>query len=146
MKKIYQRWLWFGLILTMGIYSISIGAETSLRPEVKHLHQIQEFPISIPGIRGASLFKTPTADMILTHGEPGTKLHKHTRSDHFVYILKGNGEVRLGDKKESVAEGDLVLIPKELPHSILKRDNDEFVFLAISSPPLDLDDFIWFEK
>ena len=146
MKIACRKWPLIGLILVMGIFPFSTGAETPLRPEVKHLHQIKEVPINIPGIRGASLFRTPTADMILTYGEPGTKLHKHLASDHFIYIIKGNGEVRLQNKKERVTEGDLVLIPKEVPHSILKVGNDEFVFLAFSSPPLDLKDFTWLEK
>lgn len=79
-------------------------------------------------------------------GEPGTKLHKHMHSDHFVYILRGKGEVRLGERKEAVQEGDLVLIPKGIPHSILKAGDEEFVFLAMSSPPLDTQDFVWSEK
>jgi quercetin dioxygenase-like cupin family protein len=142
----HQKWLLFGLIFIIGCFVSDTSAQTTLQPEVKHLDQIKEFPINIPGIRGASLLKTPTADMILTHGDPGTKLHKHEVSDHFVYILKGRGEVRLGDKKETVTVGDLILIPKGLPHSILKAGSGEFVFLAISSPPLDLNDFRWLEK
>ena len=146
MKGSHHEWLLIGMMLVMGIFVSSAAAQAPLRPEVKHLDQIKEFPINIPGIRGASLLKTPTADMILTHGDPGTKLHKHEVSDHFVYVLKGRGEVRLGDKKETVTVGDLILIPKGLPHSILKAGSGEFVFLAISSPPLDLNDFKWLEK
>ena|SRR3972149_5584656 len=146
MKGSHHEWLLIGMILVIGIFVSSATAQAPLHPEVKHLDQIKEFPINIPGIRGASLLKTPTADMILTHGDPGTKLHKHEVSDHFVYVLKGRGEVRLGDKKETVTVGDLILIPKGLPHSILKAGSGEFVFLAISSPPLDLNDFRWLEK
>ena len=146
MKGSHHEWLLIGMMLVIGIFVSSAAAQAPLHPEVKHLDQIKEFPINIPGIRGASLLKTPTADMILTHGDPGTKLHKHEVSDHFVYVLKGRGEVRLGDKKETVTVGDLILIPKGLPHSILKAGSGEFVFLAISSPPLDLNDFIWLEK
>jgi len=146
MKGSHHEWLLIGMMLVIGIFVSSAAAQAPLRPEVKYLDQIKEFPINIPGIRGASLLKTPTADMILTHGDPGTKLHTHEVSDHFVYILKGRGEVRLGDKKETVTVGDLILIPKGLPHSILKAGSGEFVFLAISSPPLDLNDFRWLEK
>lgn len=146
MNLVDQKWLITGLMLTTGIFASSLAAQTSLQPEVKRLYQIKEFPINIPGVRGASLFKTPTVDMILTHGEPGTKLHKHAVSDHFVYILKGRGEVRLGDKKETVTQGDLILIPKGVAHSILKTGDGEFVFLAMSSPPLDQQDFVWLEK
>ena len=142
----HQKWLLIGLIFIIGCSVSDTSAQTALQPEVKHLNQIHEFPINIPGIRAARLFKTPTADMILTHGDPGTKLHKHEVSDHFVYILKGRGEVRLGDKKETITVGDLILIPKGLPHSILKAGDGEFVLLAISSPPLDLNDFRWLEK
>lgn len=146
MKSPYQKWLLFIIFFIFGTFPISIRAEEPFRPEVKHLDQIKEFPINIPGIRGASLFKTPTADMILTHGEPGTKLHKHEVSDHFVYILKGQGEVRFGDRKQTVTAGDLILIPRGVSHSILKAGGGEFVFLAMSSPPLDQKDFVWLEK
>ena len=146
MNRAYFKWLLIGLILTIWFFPMTIGAVPPLRPEVKHLGEIKEFSINIPGIRGASLFSTLTADMILIYGEPGTKLHKHQFSDHFVYILRGSGEVHLENKKQAVTQGDLVLIPRAVPHSILKTGDDEFVFLAISSPPLDLHDFIWLEK
>jgi quercetin dioxygenase-like cupin family protein len=147
MRVVCQKWLWIvGLVLIIGCMGSDTSAQTAFQPEVKHLDQIHEFPINIPGIRAASLFKTSTADMILTHGEPGTKLHKHEVSDHFVYILKGRGEVRLGERKETVTVGDLILIPKGVPHSILKAGDTEFVFLAMSSPPLDQKDFVWLEK
>ena len=146
MKGFHNGWLLIGMMLVVGIFASSAADQALLRPEVKHLDQIKEFPINIPGIRGASLFKTPTANMVLTHAEPGTKLHKHEVSDHFVYILKGQGEVRLGEKKETITAGDLILIPKGVPHSILKAGNVEFVFLAMSSPPLDQQDFVWLEK
>jgi quercetin dioxygenase-like cupin family protein len=146
MGVVYQKWLWVGLMVIIGCMGSDTSAQMAFQPEVIRLDQIKEFPINIPGIRGASLFKTPTADMILTQGEPGTKLHKHAQSDHFVYVLKGRGEVRLGEKKETVTAGDLVLIPKGIPHSILKAGNGEFAFLAMSSPPLDQKDFVWLEK
>jgi len=70
MKGSHHEWLLIGMMLVMGIFVSSAAAQVPLHPEVKHLDQIKEFPINIPGIRGASLLKTSTADMILTHGDP----------------------------------------------------------------------------
>ena len=137
-----------GWILPIDVVAVTADppAEGPLRPEILHLAEIKDFPVSIPGARARSLFRTESADMFLTRREPGTKLHRHLKSDHFVYILKGKGEVRIGARREAVASGDLVLIPKGEEHSILKDGPGDFLFLAFSTPPMDSKDFAWLEE
>ena len=146
MKRRFLKSLGIALMTAGWILPIGVVAEGPLLPDILHLSEVKEFPVSIPGARARSLFRTELADMLLTRGEPGTKLHRHFNSDHFVYILKGKGEVKIGARKEAVASGDLVLIPKGIEHSILKSGVDVFEFLALSSPPLDPKDFEWLEK
>ncbi len=122
------------------------GTGASPTAKVTNLWEISQFPISVPGVKGALLEKTSSVDMMLAYGEPGTKLHRHNVSDHFVLVLRGEGIVRLGDRAQRAGPGTLITIPARLAHSILKSGEGEFAFLAISSPPLDPKDFEWLEK
>lgn len=49
-----------------------------------------------------------------------------------VFLLKGYAELEL-DNKEIIKlnEGDYILIPKQLPHRVLKTDDFETIWLAI---------------
>lgn len=135
-----------GGLFILAFLSTAGGVKPPLRPEVKHLDQIRDFPITLPGGRGAALFETSTLEMLLTVAEPGTKPHKHLLSDHVIYVLKGMGEVRLDEIKEPVTEGDLVLIPAGVTHAIVKTGREEFLFLDLSSPPLDPKDTVLPER
>jgi len=61
-----------------------------------------------------------------THG----KVINHV-SDKGYFILKGNGEVYIGDKIIQVSPYDFVFIPKDTAHGI----KGKLEFIIISSPP-----------
>lgn len=46
------------------------------------------------------------------------KLHKHLHHSEHVYVLKGKGEMLLGNQKFDVSKGDVVFIPMDTPHSV----------------------------
>jgi uncharacterized cupin superfamily protein len=54
---------------------------------------------------------------------PGTMVppHVHTVEDEFIYVAEGELEVLVGDKKHTVAAGDLVKMPKNVPHGIWQK-------------------------
>ena len=45
-------------------------------------------------------------------------LHKHALHSEHVYVLKGKGEMRLGEETRSIKKGDLVIIPEGTPHGV----------------------------
>jgi uncharacterized cupin superfamily protein len=54
---------------------------------------------------------------------PGTMVppHVHTVEDEFIYIAEGELEVLVGDKKYRASTGDLVKLPKNVPHGIWQK-------------------------
>jgi quercetin dioxygenase-like cupin family protein len=62
---------------------------------------------------GESCFAFETLD------PPGTfvPLHIHPRQDEFIYMLEGTFDLQLGDAKVQASAGDLVRMPRGIPHS-----------------------------
>jgi quercetin dioxygenase-like cupin family protein len=50
---------------------------------------------------------------------PGTfvPLHIHAHQDEFIYMLEGTFDLQIGDAKVKASAGDLVRMPRGIPHS-----------------------------
>jgi quercetin dioxygenase-like cupin family protein len=65
------------------------------------------------------------------------RLHTHELEDHVVYVTKGKAMARLGDEVREVGPGDLISIPKRVPHSFEQKGSEPFVILVNSTPGWD---------
>jgi mannose-6-phosphate isomerase-like protein (cupin superfamily) len=65
------------------------------------------------------------------------KKHKHVTHTEQVYILDGEGEMMVGDKKMKVKKGDIVLIPKNTFHSLKVTSPTPMKVLSVQSPIFD---------
>ena len=65
------------------------------------------------------------------------RLHTHELEDHVVYVVKGRALARLGDERREVGPGDLVTIPKRVPHSFDQQGAEAFVILVNATPGWD---------
>jgi quercetin dioxygenase-like cupin family protein len=65
------------------------------------------------------------------------RLHTHELEDHVVYVVKGRATARLGDERREVGPGDLIAIPKRVPHSFDQQGSEAFVILVNSTPGWD---------
>lgn len=79
------------------------------------------------GVIGHSLtFKSPghetdgAAFMWEIQSPPGSVVppHIHKVEDEFIYLVAGHLEVTIGDQRHAVDPGDLVKLPRNVPHSI----------------------------
>ena len=63
--------------------------------------------------QGSSCFCFETLD------PPGSfvPLHIHPKQDEFIYMLEGTFDLQLGDDKVQAKPGDLVRMPKGIPHA-----------------------------
>ena len=54
---------------------------------------------------------------------PGTMVppHVHTVEDELIYVAEGEVEVLIGDQKYTATAGDLVKLPKNVPHGIWQK-------------------------
>ena len=65
------------------------------------------------------------------------KAHKHVTHSEHVYILDGEGEMMVGDKKRTVKKGDIVFIPKGTVHSLNVTSNTPVKVLSMQAPQFD---------
>ena len=65
------------------------------------------------------------------------KLHTHEMEDHIVYVVRGKAKARLGDEQREVGPGDLIAIPKRVPHSFDQIGSEAFVMLVNATPGWD---------
>lgn len=65
------------------------------------------------------------------------RLHTHELEDHVVYVTKGKAMARLGDETREVGPGDLISIPRRVPHSFEQKGSEPFVILVNSTPGWD---------
>lgn len=54
---------------------------------------------------------------------PGTMVppHVHTIEDEFIYVAEGELDVMVGDRRFSAGVGDLIKLPKTIPHGIWQK-------------------------
>src|SRR5262245_13297041 len=82
---------------------------------------------------------TPAAQIanmgILTGQIKKIKLHTHELEDHIVYVVRGKAKARLGDEQREVGPGDLIAIPKRVPHSFDQIGSEPFVVLVNAPAP-----------
>lgn len=72
---------------------------------------------------------------ILTGQIKKIKLHTHELEDHIVYVVRGKAKARLGDEQREVGPGDLIAIPKRVPHSFDQIGGEPFVVLVNAPTP-----------
>ncbi len=62
------------------------------------------------------------------------KLHSHHQEDHIVFVVRGNGTVRLEQETRDVKPGDIFMLPKDVPHGFAKSGDENLVLLVIATP------------
>src|SRR5512134_483498 len=62
------------------------------------------------------------------------RLHTHELEDHVIYVVRGKATARLGDEMREVGPGDLITVPKRVPHSFEQKGVEQFVILVNATP------------
>lgn len=64
------------------------------------------------------------------------KLHHHDQEDHVVYIARGRGILRMGEKgteTRQVKPGDIITLPRGVPHGFEKQGEEHLVLLVVAT-------------
>jgi uncharacterized cupin superfamily protein len=74
----------------------------------------------------------------LTEVAPGSvsfPLHYHCATEEAIYVLRGSGVARIGDKRVPVREGDWIAFPvgPEHPHQMINEGTEPLVYLCVSA-------------
>lgn len=57
--------------------------------------------------------------------------HTHDDADEFVYVVAGQGAVRLGDRQESLGAGVFLMIPRRTPHTLTAGPKKPLVLVSV---------------
>jgi quercetin dioxygenase-like cupin family protein len=60
--------------------------------------------------------------------------HMHFTQDEFVYVVSGELEAEIGGKLRKAGPGDLVVMPRGIPHGLFNRSGGETVAMFWVSP------------
>jgi quercetin dioxygenase-like cupin family protein len=111
-----------------------------MKKQVKQLEENDFTPTrtsETSGVMGKSLLPEDMVNVkvTLTHVLPGGKFPPHRDTYHHVfYIVKGKGEVFLGDETYRVEPGTIVEIPAETLHGY-QNTSDQLLELIICNIP-----------
>ncbi|MGH3664259.1 MAG: cupin domain-containing protein [Micromonosporaceae bacterium] len=67
------------------------------------------------------------------NGEIGQETHPHT--DQILTFVSGTGEAIVAGQKQSVAEGDLVVVPANTEHNFRNTGPNPLVLYTVYGPP-----------
>jgi mannose-6-phosphate isomerase-like protein (cupin superfamily) len=70
-------------------------------------------------------------------------LHKHLHHTEQVVVLEGTAVMTLADKIFNIKKGDVILIPKNTPHSLKVTSKIPFRCISIQAPYFDGTDRVW---
>ncbi len=95
----------------------------------------------IPNVLMKSLLDAsdnPLANVSLVRVPVGESVgrHKHIRSVETAYVLKGQSELILGEKRVPFTAGSIMAIPIGLEHELHNTGDEEVELLAFFTPPL----------
>lgn len=102
-------------------------------------------PAGFENIYSRPLYADSLASSFVIFIKQEVKAHKHITHTEHVYILEGDGEMTLGDKKFKVKKGDAVFIPKNTPHSLKTTSALPVKVVSLQSPMFDGRDRVFIE-
>ena len=139
------RWTWHSgwLLVYLGVLLAAPGAASELRFTVSRVEEVRSFQPS-DGFRLAPLAHTAEVNIRLNRLEGRINRHVHPKTDHFLYIITGQIELRVGDDTQVIGAGEFVTIPRGLSHAMQRRGESAALFLDVAAPP-DVGDVIWQE-
>jgi len=104
--------------------------------------------IDVAALKDADLAATPNPDqrsktfVVTEYGTLAVQIgnvakHFHANANEIQYIVEGSGTAWLGDKKQEIRPGMLLIIPKGTPHAGTESTSGRFKAIAIKLPPQD---------
>lgn len=131
----FTRWgVVLGLAGLVGLVAAG-GASSQAKITVTSLDEMLKanpLPATGPTAKVVGSSKTPTTELQAIEMSK-IKLHHHNQEDHIVYVARGRGSARLGDEMREVKPGDILNIPRGVPHAFTKIGEENLVLLVAAT-------------
>ena len=119
--------------------------------DVKNLEEVEAFITKdgseireLLAYRNSNIRKQSLAEARLKPGAR-TAPHYHPKTEEIYYILRGSGEMTIGQQSRHVGPGDAIAIPPGEVHTILNSGAELLVFLCCCAPAYENDDTVMVE-
>lgn len=131
------------LVLGAGFVHASHAAEwtgpdekISGKYNTKQLEQLleQNKPAQHETIKVVPLFRNARSSNILVQVRDREPLHRHIDSDITVFMLRGEGDMRIGQETRPVRAGDVIHIERGAIHAYINRGPEPAAALVVYSP------------
>lgn len=118
------------LVLFMGISSQLRSQKIGRLDTIGQRHRLEN--IYVKALHGDSLC---SAFCLVIKGE--VKAHRHLLHSEQVYVLEGEGLMRLANEAFLISTGDLIFIPRNTVHAVKSTGQVPLKVLSIQSPEFD---------
>jgi hypothetical protein len=81
-------------------------------------------------LKESMLACTPLETVRLLQMREGVARHVHERADEVIYVVAGEGAIRIGDDSATVRAGSLVVVPNGTGHAFERRGKNPFVVVS----------------
>jgi len=131
------------LFLIAGGFHAALAAEwigpdekVAGKYNTKQLEQLLEEnkPAPNENIKVVSLFRSARSSNLLVQVRDREPLHRHIDSDITVFLLRGEGDMRLGKETRPVKAGDVIHIERGAIHAYINRGPEPAAALVVYSP------------
>jgi quercetin dioxygenase-like cupin family protein len=131
------------VFLIAGGFHAALAAEwigpdekVSGKYDKKQLEQLleQNNPAQNENIKVLPLFRNARSSNILVQVRDREPLHRHVDSDITVFMLRGEGDMRIGKETRPVKSGDVIHIERGAIHAFINRAAEPAAALVVYSP------------
>jgi mannose-6-phosphate isomerase-like protein (cupin superfamily) len=97
-------------------------------------------PLPGPTLRYTKIFAASKTGTVQVQTGDSAK-HFHAVANEIQYVVEGTGTMWLGDKEIPIKPGDLIIIPKGMPHGGTHATSGTFKLVAVKTPPQAKEDY-----
>jgi len=95
----------------------------------------KEIETTPKGVKARRLVSRPAVAVVNLILEPGGEVKTHTTAvDVYFHVLEGEGTVEVGEEKEKVKAGQIIISPANIPHALYASENTIFSVLVVKTP------------
>ena len=91
-------------------------------------------PADLDNIHVVKLNSDKNASDFIVFVKRFVPLHKHVLHTETIYILEGNGVMRLGDEEFEIGPGDYIKVPEGTAHSVKTTSTMPLKALSVQAP------------
>lgn len=130
----------FGLLIFLITLIYSVRSQT-----VVNLDTLKA-PAKTDNIYNKVLFNDSLASSFCIVIKNEVKAHKHQYHCEHVYVIEGEGQMKLGNQEFKIKKNDFILIPKNIVHSVKTTSKQPLKVISIQAPFFDGKDRIIIEE